>query len=106
MNSSEDSYSANRREFLKKSLYSAPALVALGNLTSAMVYGADSVVLPAQAVIVSGETGNPVPGAGSGSGSGNTGSGVIGSSTDGGGGSSGAGAANTPVTNTDNNESI
>lgn len=102
MNSNEDFCSANRREFLKKSLYTAPALVALGYLTPAMVYGVDSVVLPAQAVIVSGETGNPAPGAGSGSG--NTGSGVSGSSADGGGGSNGAGVANTPVANADNNE--
>lgn len=95
---------ANRRGFLKKSLYSAPVVLALGHLTPSMVYGADRVVLSTQAVTVTGETSNPVPSAASGSGSGNTGSGVTGSSTDGGGGSNGAGGANgAPATTSDNN---
>lgn len=100
---------ANRRGFLKKSLYSAPVVLALGHLTPSMVYGADGSggfttqqPLSAQDPVI--VAGDPVPGAGSGGGSGNTGSGVTGSSTNNGGGSNGAGGANAPVANTDNNE--
>ena len=42
MNLREKSSVEIRRIFLKKSLYSAPVLLALGHLSPSMVYGADS----------------------------------------------------------------
>lgn len=99
----------NRREFFKKSLYSAPVVLALGHLAPSMVYGADSgFVEKSEAVAivatVAAEGPAPVPGAGSGSGSGNTGSGVIGSSTDGGGSSTGGAGDGSQALPTDNNQ--
>lgn len=94
MNLHEQSSGTNRREFFKKSLYSAPIVLALGHLAPSMVYGADSgfVETPQTTVSVAADGSNSTPDAGTGSGSGNTTNGNTGTSSNSSRGSSAGGA--------------
>lgn len=63
MASNKQPYSVSRRGFLKKSLYSAPAVVALGHLTPSMVHGADSGFVETSPTVQVLEENNRVTGA-------------------------------------------
>lgn len=103
--------SKNRRDFLKKSLYSSPVVVTLGYLTPSMVYGDGSDILPSEQTvqIQSAGTGDApsIAGAGQSSGSGNSDSGQTGTSTDGGVGSSPiSGVEGAPTNTSDVNQTV
>lgn len=67
MNLKQDSAVKRRRIFLKKTLYSAPVILALGHLSPSIAYGADSSIIVDKAAAPVAQEPDAIPGAGSGS---------------------------------------